>query len=428
MGDILSAEIAGPTGYRTLIRTNRDFRYLWFGQIVSNLGDWFNLIASASLVAILTDSGLAVGGLFVIRALAPFLASPFGGVIADRYNRRNILIWTDLLRAAAMFGFLLVKEPGDIWLLYALTAFLLFLSGIFYPTRSAILPDLVQRNSIGTATAITGATFSAMLAIGAGLGGLVAGTIGIYQAFIVDGFTFLLSAYFIARIRTRSAAAAGSEKTISAVLREYVDGLRYMGRHRYLIAIVPNKAFVGLLLGSTFEVVQVAIAEQVFPIGEGGSMSLGLMFAFTGIGLALGPLLLRPFTQDRLRQTAWAITTGYLVGGLGLALTAPLASYGLALVGTFLRGAGNGIVWLFSTQLVLQLVPTEVRGRVVSTEFAFSMLISAAGAAIVGAALDFPFSISTVAWVMALLTLIPAVLWSLYLVFNHEWFTLPDPA
>ena len=197
----MSAEIAGPIGYRALIRTNRDFRYLWFGQIVSNLGDWFSLIASASLVAILTESGLAVG-----------------------------------------------------------------------------------------------------------------------------------------------------------------------------------------------------------------------------------PLLLRPFTQDRLRQSAWAITIGYLVGGLGLALTAPLASYGLALVGTLLRGAGNGIVWIFSTQLLLQLVPTEVRGRVVSTEFAFSMLISAMGAAAVGAALDFPLTISTVAWVMALLTLIPATLWSLYLIFNHEWFALPDPA
>lgn len=424
----LSAEIAEPIGYRTLISTNRDFRYLWFGQIVSNLGDWFNLIASASLVALLTDSGLAVGGLFVIRTLAPFLASPVGGVIADRYKRRNILIWTDLLRAVTMFGFLLVRDPEDIWLLYALTAVLLFISGIFYPTRTAMLPDIVPENGIGTATAISGATFSAMLAVGSALGGFVAGTIGIYEAFVINGFTFFLSAYFIAQITERSGAGAGSEKTISSVLREYADGLRYMGRHRYLLAIIPNKAFVGLLLGSTFEVVQVAIAEQVYPIGEGGSMSLGFMFSFTGVGLALGPVLLRPFTKDQLRRSAWAITVGYLVGGLGLALTAPLASYGLTLVGTFLRGAGNGIVWLFSTQLILQLVPTEVRGRVVSTEFALSMLVSAMGAAAVGAALDFSVSISTVAWVMALLTLIPATLWSLYLIVGHERIALPDTA
>ena len=108
--------------YFGLIRSNANFRSLWYGQIVSLLGDWFNLIASAALVGSLTQSGFAVGGLFVVRALAPFVASPIAGVVADRYSRRTILLGADILRGITVFGFLLVRDTSDVWLLYTLTA------------------------------------------------------------------------------------------------------------------------------------------------------------------------------------------------------------------------------------------------------------------------------------------------------------------
>ncbi len=130
-------------GYSELIRGNADFRNLWYGQIVSLFGDWFNLIASASLVGQLTGSGLAIGGLFVVRMLAPFLISPLAGVAADRYNRKKLLILTDVLRAVAVLGFLFVRTPEQVWMLYALTAVQLAMTGVFFPTRNAILPDIV---------------------------------------------------------------------------------------------------------------------------------------------------------------------------------------------------------------------------------------------------------------------------------------------
>ena len=98
-------------GYLGLIKGNRAFRYLWAGQVISLTGDWFNLIASAALIATLTQSGTAVGGLFVVRMLAPFLVSPFAGVVADRYNRKAILMSTDILRCFVVLGFVLVREP-----------------------------------------------------------------------------------------------------------------------------------------------------------------------------------------------------------------------------------------------------------------------------------------------------------------------------
>lgn len=169
---------AETVGYVALVRGNRAFRQLWFGQIISLLGDWFNLIAAASLVAELTQSGLAVGGLFVVRMLAPFLMSPIAGVVADRYNRKRILVATDVSRAAVVLFFLLVREPGHVWLLYVLTAVQLGISGFFFPTRNAILPDLVSDRELGAANALSSATWSVMLALGAALGDLVSGTWG----------------------------------------------------------------------------------------------------------------------------------------------------------------------------------------------------------------------------------------------------------
>lgn len=167
-----------PIGYIALIRQNANFRWLWCGQLVSLLGDWFNLIASAILIDDLTGSSLAVGVLFTIRMFAPFVVAPIAGICADRYNRKYLLIITDLVRVFIVFGFLFVRDESDIWLLYTLTTLLFAVSGFFSPARSAILPDVTSPRELGTANALGAATWSVMLAIGAAIGGLTTGLFG----------------------------------------------------------------------------------------------------------------------------------------------------------------------------------------------------------------------------------------------------------
>lgn len=406
---------ASPTGYRALIRSNANFRWLWYGQIVSLLGDWFHLIASAALVADLTRSGFAIGGLFVVRMLAPFLASPLAGVVADRFNRRNVLIGTDLLRGATVTGFLLVRDATDIWLLYTLTAVQLAISGFFFTARSAILPDIVRRSAIGTANAITSATWSAMLAIGAAAGGLVAGALGIYAAFLIDAATFFLSALLIARIHLarRSPRHDGARKLRDA-FAEYAAGLRLVTRRKDVLAIALHKAMLMLIFGSTFQVVQVAISEQHFMLGKAGSFSVGMMFAALGLGTGVGPLAVRHFTGDRDTWLRAAIFAGYMVSAAGLMITSSLAHVAAVMGGSFVVGCGDGLLWVFSTQLLLHRAPDAVRGRVFATEFAFFSLASAAGAATVGAALDKPIAISTILQWMAVLATVPAVVWAVW--------------
>jgi MFS family permease len=344
--------------------------------------------------------------------LAPFLVSPVAGVVADLFNRKSVLIITDVLRGVTVLGFLLVRDPTHVWLLYSLTAVQLGLSGFFFPARNAILPDIVSKAELGAANTLGAATWSVMLAFGAAVGGLVAGLFGIYPAFIIDALTFWLSALLISKVKlTARPEVSSSQKSLSGGFRQYVDGLRYLVHNKDVFLVSLHKAALGLFLGATFDIVKVAIAKQVFVIGIAGGVGLGLMFALTGVGTGLGPFVVRRFIGDQDRLLRLSIAGGYCFGALGLALCALLISFTFTLLGTFLQGLGGGIIWVFSTQLLLHLVPGEVRGRVFGTELAMFTLVSAGGAALVGSLLDTPLGISGVTWGMAVLTLVPGLLW-----------------
>jgi MFS family permease len=402
-----------PSGYLKLIQQNRNFRFLWFGQIVSLLGDWFNLIASASLIASLSGSGLAIGGLFVIRMLAPFLISPFAGIMADRYNRKRLMILTDCLRAGVVLGFLLVRSEQHLWLLYALTALQLAISGIFFPTRNAILPDLVEEAELGAANALTSATWSVMAALGAALGGFVAGRWGIYQSFVVDAASFLLSATSLWQLRYTPLRSGDSGKSwLEAAVHQYVEGLRYLKNHLDTLALAMHKGATNLFAGGAFQVVQVVLSEQVFVIGEGGTISLGILYAVMGVGTGLGPIIGRRFTGDRDGPLRIAIALAYPLAAVGLLVTATLHSFPVVILGAFIRAVATGFVWVYSNQLLFTSAPQEIRGRIFATDFAFFTLASASSSALAGGVLDqMGLTLSGLLIWMGCLTLLPGLLW-----------------
>ena len=403
------------SGYGALLRGNADFRNLWLGQVVSLLGDWFNLVACATLVQTLTGSGAAVGFLFALRMLAPFAVSPLAGVVADRYDRRAVLIATDLLRAVVVLGFLFVREPGDVWMLYVLTALQLGLSGFFFPAHRAILPDLVERKDLGAANTIGSATWSMMLALGAAAGGFVAGRFGVYASFAIDGVTFLASAWFLMRIRHRAPVRAAASGGVRGAARQYIEGMSYLRRNVDVALVASHKAVNALLVAGGFQVVQVFIAEHVFVIGKDGSTGLGLIWSVVGVGTGLGPLVVRRFTRDDDALLRRSLALSYVVTATGLATVAFATSFPMVLVGSFLRGVGSGTGWVVSTQLLLHLVPDRVRGRVFSSEFALMTLASAAGSGAAGWALDFAgLGVEGLMLWMASLVILPAVLWALW--------------
>ena len=405
-----------PVSYRDLVRNNGRFRHLWFGQIVSLLGDWFNLIAAAALIANLTQSGAAVGGLFVVRMLSPFVVSPVAGVVADRYSRKRILITADIIRGITVCGFLFVREPSQVWIIYVLTAIQLGLSGFFFPARTSILADITEPEELGTANALSGTTWSVMLSCGAALGGLSSGLLGIYPSFAIDAFTFFVSALIISRMDYQIPAAVHAmDKTVAGALRQYSEGLAYLRGKVDVLVIALQKAATGLFAGGVFQVAEVAIATQLFEIGADGGISLGLMYATMGVGTGLGPIVARRFTGDRDRSLRLAILGGYLSSSVGLATVATLANFPIVLIGTLLIGIGTGIGWVFSTQLLLQNTPRQVQGRVFSTEFMMLTLMQSISAGTGGFLLDANLEISSLLLVLACLILLPASFWAMWM-------------
>jgi predicted MFS family arabinose efflux permease len=183
-----------------------------------------------------------------------------------------------------------------------------------------------------------------------------------------------------------------------------------------MLLIALHKSMLMLFFGSTFQVVQVAIAEEVFAVGERGSLGVGILFCVVGIGTGLCPLIVRRFIGDREQWLRWAILSGYCIGSVGLVVASHLGEVRVILVAALIVGCGNGLLWVFSTQLLLQLAPAEFRGRVFASEFAFFTLASAAGAGIAGFALDRSIGIDVLLRWMSGISLAPAIVWALWTV------------
>jgi MFS family permease len=414
--------------YSALLRNNSNYRLLWLGSLVSQLGDWFNLIASASLVANLSGTGTAISYLFLARFLPLFLFSPLAGVLADRYERRTIMIVSDLLRAATVLAFLLIREPGQVWLLYVLTFLQFALSAIFTPARSAVLANVVRRDELVPANALDSLTWSTMLAFGALLGGIVAATLGIAEAFILDAATFLLSAWLISRI----AGPIRAEQTTASQggFFEFIDGLRYLRRHTFILGISLVKAGGALAWGAV-NVLEITYATDVFSLDfsaggasfadsiDSSTAVLGLIYAVSGLGTGLGPLVLRRWLGDAPARQRWAISLGFGLLTLGLLLLSIAPTLRFFSLATLIRTIGSGSLWVFSAAMLQMVVPDRFRGRVFAFEFAALTLTQSISTFWAGYAQDaLGLSVRQITFSMAIVAMLVGLAW---LLFNYHY-------
>ncbi len=179
-------------GFVSLLKKNKAFRRIWLAQIVSELGDWFNLVALLLLLKKYTphaQEAHAAALLLIVEAIPAILWSPLAGIVADRFNRKQLMIAADLSRAVIVLGFLLVRDSNTIWLLYVLSAAHFSISAFFEPARSAIIPQIASSAELEVANGLSGATWSVMLAVGAALGGFLTFILPLPIAFIIDSFS-----------------------------------------------------------------------------------------------------------------------------------------------------------------------------------------------------------------------------------------------
>ncbi|MDT7542468.1 MAG: hypothetical protein QOE33_2372 [Acidobacteriota bacterium] len=400
-------------GYMELLRRNRGFRLLWLGQVVSQLGDWFDTIAVMTIVLRLTGSGRAVGLIFVTRFLPSVVVSPLSGVIADRFNRRKIMIVSDLVRAVVVLGFLLVRRPEQVWMIYALTILQLTFSTFFEPAKSASVPSLVEPREIVAANAITSVTWSAMLTLGAAAGGLVTGWVGTDAAFVLDSLTYLGSAALIAGLTLPKRPPRPKRKlTIAKALgiTDTLEGFAYVRQRPRLIAYLAVKPAWGI--GGGIMTLLAVFGEKVFPVGAGAALGIGALYTARGIGTAVGPLLARRVGGETRRAMQNSIGLAFILAGVFYALFGVAPTLAFALVLLAIAHAGGSVLWVSSTALLQISVEDNFRGRVFAAELALMTLAMAASNYLTGELLDrFGLSPRVVAVGTGLFFTLPGLIW-----------------
>ncbi|MEU4237419.1 MFS transporter [Actinoplanes sp. NPDC026619] len=390
----------------------RDFRLLWFARLISLLGAWLMAVAIPAYVLELTGSLAATGLTLAAEFLPPVLIGPLGGVLADQWDRRRLMIATDLLRAVAIALLLLVREPGDVWLVYLALIAESVGTVVFRPAAQANTPAVV-----GTGSALTGAnalnaiTDGTVRLVGAPLGGVLLGVAGFGALVWIDIATYVVSA----------AAILMTSRLVTPVRHrgpvELRAGLAFLRTDRTLTWL--------LVVLTLFLAANASLSALLVPFGVrvlGGSAQIGLVMSALGVGFLLGAPLIRRLI-DRTPP-------GYLLGallaatGAGFVLLFTSRSLVTALPAAVLIG-GFGSAALVTAQTTVQRrTPNPVLGRVSAVQFTGEAVATLLGA-LAGPAITGALSLTAAAYLACAATVLSGLLAVLLLPRTR---TQPTPA
>jgi MFS family permease len=360
------------SGFSQLLRRNRNYRYSWLGQIVSEVGDHFNNVAVLSLAIEETHSGRVIAALMLSRAIPAVLAGPLAGIVLDRFDRQRIMITSDLVRGFIALGFIAVIAYRQTTLLYILSALLMIASPFFTSGRSAILPAIATSDELHTANSLTQTTGWMNLTVGAFLGGTVAAKFGYQAAFIFNSLSFFFSAFCIARLRSplgsfRALHATDEREGSTRRKRpwhEYREGLAYMTASPLILGIALIA--VGWASGGgAAQVLFTLFSELVFKRGAEG---LGQLWGTAGVGLliggAIGNRLGKSIGFEAYKRTVFFC---YLLHGGAYVVFSQMTHWGWALFFMGMSRAAVAVSSVLNWSNLLRHVEDRYRGRVFST-------------------------------------------------------------
>ena len=339
----------------SLLRNAR-FRRLWVGQGLSFVGDAVSMVALVLLVVEVSGSASAVGGVLVARLL-PTLASPLVGVLADRLDRRVVLVAADLVRAVLVLGLIFAR---DLPIIYALVFLLGGAQTVFNPTIRAAFPGVVGGGDLTRANALISGTFSFSVMAGPALGGVLVASVGVELAFLLDALTFLASAVLLSTLRLPAPERDGGDEGFFGELRA---GFGYLASARVPLAIVAG-AFLATLTANATIPAEAFLAKDTFGAGDVG---YGLLASLWGGGMILGSALtavLGGRTDLTLLYFLSIFATALAFVGVGLSPTFVLALGAIAVA-----GAANGVDNVATDTVLQRRVPDAFLGRVFAARF-----------------------------------------------------------
>ncbi|MBW3620283.1 MAG: MFS transporter [Actinobacteria bacterium] len=376
-----------------LMRRNRDFRLLFLGSIVSFLGDWFALVAVAGLVKELTGSEGATAWVFAAEVLPIFFLSPFAGVLADRLDRKKLMILSALLRVVPALGLVAASQLGQAWLAYVCVASISALAAFYEPIASAVLPNVVDEEDLSLAMTVFGSVWGTMLFVGAALGGAAAAAFGREASFLLNAGTFVVTAGLLWTIRRPF--NAGRVAAPASVLTHLTEVWDFVRPRKVTRAFLVTKTGVGV--GNGVVGLLPVFAVDRFAAGDAG---IGILLAARGLGALIGPYIGRRLHRDDGRRlvfwcgasiVAYAIAYLFLPFVTGLWVAAGLIVF---------AHAGGGNQWISSTYGLQLTTPDAVRGRIMSLDFGLATLAMGLSAILAGVIAEFA-GLDVAVWTLA---------------------------
>jgi MFS transporter len=380
-----------------------------------------------ALLLDLTGSATAVAWMMIVQYLPVALVGPAAGVVVDRVNRRRLMIAADLFRGVMIFGLLLVRRADQVWIAYVVMACTMAASGFFEPARTATIPNVTSAEELLPANAVSSATWSAMLALGASIGGLATAVFGRDIAFVLNALSFFASAMFIARTRyDASPPHRDPRHGFKAIvgITDLVDGLRYVRAQRHVAALMCVKAGWGLAGGVLL--LLTVFGQRVFPVGAGSAAGIGILYGARGVGAGIGPIALRWILGQDAKTLRRSIGPAFfMVGGFYVALSAA-PTLPIAALAVLLAHFGGSVLWVFSTVLLQMEVPDQFRGRVFAAELAFVTMVTSLSSYFTAYGLDHAgWSPRLLSFTLGAMFLVPGGVWLLIL---SRWREAPDAA
>jgi MFS family permease len=419
--------------YLRLLRGNANFRKLWLAQMVSEMGDWMYIVAIYNrLLEATGGSAKSIGFAFVLQVLPQMLVSPLAGVLNDRLSRRAVMIFSDWARAAIVAAMLFAQHSPMIWLIYVL----LFLETVFWalfePARSAAIPNVVDEKDVVVANSMASITWSFNFAVGFSIGGFIAAMAGREAVFVINVFSFVLSAVLIARMRFPEPHLEQLPALRARDLANFtpiVEGVQYVSRDRRLLATLLVKFGLGFM-GANWVLVTI-LGERKFPVhlpgvdpASAGMLGMSILMGSRGLGALIGPLVgtwLAGRDETRMR---YGILLGFLAASAGYLLLGQADSALIAAAVLILGHSGGSVIWVFSTTLLQTNSLDRFRGRVFSAEFAFMTLSMSVSSASAGALIDAGVRVETVVSSVGAVMLVPGAGW---LLAQRLWNRQPAP-
>src|SRR5215218_9899485 len=379
--------------YTQLLRRNRSFRRLWSGQVISEMGNWFNFIAALGLVRVVSHAAPEVTTILLLSRLVPFtLFAPLAGAFVDRWSRRAVMIATDLLRVVVALGFLLVRRPEDLWLAYVCTAALSVFGTFFEAAKNAAVPNITGERDLLAGNALMFSSRFLLMSIGAALGGWTAANVGYKAAFIINALSFFASAYSVWLVpeeETRSKKVVSDEP--KSLYRGYWSDMRE--GWSYIVTHAPVATILGVNIlwatgGGAMNLIADRLGGLVFA-GENGISADAAVAAFYfagGFGLFIGMMVARrvgAYFELRQRTVAFIGWTLF-IQGVFYALVGVMPTLALACVMMCISRVLLGAEFAVQETLLMRLVPDHLRGRVSTSDRAAEMLIWAFSTAVAG--------------------------------------------